>query len=177
VIWIIIAALLGGLTYAVRGRGWKDILGQWAGTNTFTRPSFSIPVGLYLGWLVAPVSLLQLAGLVLTLWIGLLLPHAEGQDMGRVEGDLSSEFGSHTEAGLSRMYLMSLALFPILGSTAVFVPLIGLLHGPCYWLGWTLYDRFGTIIPKLDGEALQWTEVIWGAVHVAALAAFLVYGV
>lgn len=166
VIYILLAGVIGAILYWVRGRGWKDILGPWAGTNTFARPVWAVPTGtlLWLGGLSPELG--QPAWLFLAIavvWAGLFIPHAAGQDLGEVSGTYWLDVLILTAVGGARMLLLSLYL-AITGNIAwAFLPL---LISPLHGLACVAGDK----LPKINGDRFQLWDVIWGSCQWICLA-------
>jgi hypothetical protein len=178
-------AVAGALLYRARGTGWREFVPGWPMGTQFNRVVlWAAPTGALAGiaagmplmaWTpafavagidVPPVLLPPVAGPVLALFVGLMVPHARWQDGGTVAGTARGDYAGMSLVCGGRGALVALSVAWWSPPVAAAAVVGGLLAGPAYALG----DRTPIHLPPwLPARTMCWGEFHTGAAFWAAL--------
>lgn len=164
---ILLAAFLAGaVLYRIRG-GWLP-----TGSTQTARAIWCLPIGLLVGILTGSILIGALT--VFTAFAGLMIPHGNGQDMGRDHDTEPEDFSLMSGIGIARLYLILLPSLVFLFGWVMLIPCLGIAQGIAYFIGWRLPVkqkwRNNSKCP-VDAET-AWAELLWGGVQLATVVAF-----
>lgn len=183
-----LAFMAGAFFYFLRGRGWKEALGPWAGTNTWGRPLWALPTGGFV-WFLSGAPLWTLPVSIGCAFLALVLTgHGAHQsawhriDQKPADGrwtehatfwlpwiiDRDKHLALYNAVGLAVVGVVRMVVTVAPAAygypAALLVALAGPLHAAAYFTGWTVWDRTGR---KFD--PLYLCEPIWGGFQWLAL--------
>lgn len=165
VLFFLAAFLIGALLYRTHG-GFLP-----TGSTQLARAIWCIPTGVGVALLSGapwPVA----AATVLTAFAGLMIPHSDGQDLGRSGGSEAEDFALLSAIGMARLYLILLPSLVAAYGLVMLVPLAGLLHGVAYWIGYRLpIPRIPRWWNPVDYYT-AWAELLWGGSQYLVLLLF-----
>lgn len=164
---ILLAAFLAGaVLYRIRG-GWLP-----TGSTQTARAIWCVPIGILVGVLTGSVLIGALT--VFTAFAGLMIPHGNGQDMGRDHDTEAEDFSLMSGIGIARLYLILLPSLVSMFGWVMLIPSLGIAQGIAYFVGWRLPVRSKWLNNSkypVDAKT-AWAELIWGGVQSVTVVAF-----
>ncbi|MCM8736020.1 hypothetical protein M5E06_17950 [Azospirillum sp. A1-3] len=151
---MLILALAGALLYRIRG-GWLP-----TGSTQLARAVWCLPTGVLVWWLSGGGWWTGVAAAVAA-FLGLMIPHNYGQDMGRMTGREWLDGLYMAAVGAARFGLIAL---PLADPSLWWVAVAGAGQALCYWLGWRIPVPAGWLNDgnKPVDAPTAWSELLWG---------------
>lgn len=157
-------ALIGALLYRIRG-GYDPL--PITGTQA-ARAFWCLPTGALVAWLSAGPAWVGPA-VAVAAFLGLLIPHAYGQDMGRMTGGQWLDGLYMAGVGILRLGLI---VAPLADPSLWWVAVAGIGQAVCYWIGWRIpvpADWLNDNRRPVDAPT-AWAELLWGGWQWGAVA-------
>ena len=160
-VYLLSLFLMGALCYRIRGGAKITPWLPW-GTQS-ARMFWCLPTAALVGYMTGSTIV---GGVVLiTSFLGLLIPHGRQMDMGRSNGTESEDAMHLLSIGATRLQLILIPATPSVMVSAMGIGLIGgVLHAFSYWLGWRLpvRDAWRRTKGALVDFETAWAELAWG---------------